>query len=248
MTPHLAAIRLRPVVDLLMRVPVFDDGAIVDLGCGTGMAAPILRTRFPKARIIGVDPDPARLAEAWKTGAYDGLDECAIADWRPRSAPRLIFSSDALQNCAGHATLLPALVGRLAPGGILAAELPHHAHAPAIRLWHDLIAQQLPGRLDGVASPDNPDARTTFDTLEPHGTLALWETEYFHRLPADPQVHPVRTVTAPAAAPLLARLDADEQAMITRAYDQAMAAAYPSRPDGSVLLPLRRLFYILTRP
>ena len=66
---------LRPGVDLTMRLPARTAPTITDLGCGSGVLGPVLRARFPKARITGVDAGAAALQEAWKTGTYDALEE-----------------------------------------------------------------------------------------------------------------------------------------------------------------------------
>lgn len=56
--------RLRPAVDLLSRVPLTAPARVVDLGCGPGNTARLLRVRFPQARIEAVDTSPAMLATA----------------------------------------------------------------------------------------------------------------------------------------------------------------------------------------
>ena len=64
-------------------------------------------------------------------------------------------------------------------------------------------------------------------------------------LPAG-DAHPVRRFTeATALRPYLDRMSAAEQATFTRRYDAALEAAYPAEPDGSVLFPVRRVFFVL---
>ncbi len=50
-----------------------------------------------------------------------------------------------------------------------------------------------------------------------------------------------------ALRPFLARLDAAEQARFLAQYRDELARAYPAQADGSVLLPVPRLFIVATR-
>ena len=239
-------LRLRPALDLLARVGDLPQGAVCDLGCGNGPVGPALAARFGTERVLGVDNSPAMLEVARKTGAYGALEEADIANWTPDAPLALIYSNAALQWLGDHECLLPRLVGLLAPGGTLAVQMPHQNPAPSHRLWHDLAADLFPGRFDPATSPGILAAEDYDRILAPLGTLSLWETEYFQRLPAAEQGHPVRHFTISTfARPVLAVLDEAEQAQIIAAYDAAVAAHYPCAPDGTALFPFRRLFFTL---
>ena len=85
-----------------------------------------------------------------------------------------------------------------------------------------------------------------FDVLTSAGLAAdVWETTYLHVLTgADPVLAWVRsTVLRPA----LALLDDEDAARFTAEYAAALRAAYPARPDGTTLLPFRRVFAVGTR-
>jgi trans-aconitate 2-methyltransferase len=47
--------------------------------------------------------------------------------------------------------------------------------------------------------------------------------------------------------PVLALLDDDAAAAFTAEYAAALRAAYPARPDGTTVLPFRRLFAVGAR-
>jgi trans-aconitate 2-methyltransferase len=49
-----------------------------------------------------------------------------------------------------------------------------------------------------------------------------------------------------AVRPVAERLDSDELAAFLAAYDAALAKAYPAELDGTVLMPFRRLFFVLS--
>jgi trans-aconitate 2-methyltransferase len=82
--------------------------------------------------------------------------------------------------------------------------------------------------------------------LSPFGTFSAWETTYLQTQPAVAQGHPVRAFTeSTAMRPFLDKLGTAEAASFTAAYDAALHAHYPLRPDGSALFPFRRLFFTL---
>jgi ubiquinone/menaquinone biosynthesis C-methylase UbiE len=58
---------------------------ILDVGCGTGAFAMMLKTACPAARIIGVDPDPAILALAAAKARKAGVE----IEWRQAMGDRL---------------------------------------------------------------------------------------------------------------------------------------------------------------
>ena len=51
---------------------------IIDVGCGTGTLAVLLKRRAPDARVIGIDPDPEALTIAKRKAARAGL----AIEWR----------------------------------------------------------------------------------------------------------------------------------------------------------------------
>lgn len=237
-------LRLRPALDLLMQVGSLPQGDIVDLGCGDGAAAGSLRSRYPKHRLVGVDASPAMLAKA---RGYGELTEADIATWAPAAPPALIFSNAALHWLGDHGGLLPRLAAMLAPGGVLAVQMPRQYMAPSHRFLRDIAAAMFPDRFDfSDYAPPVARAEAYWAMLSPLGQVAAWETKYVQHLPADPAMHPVRAFTqATAMRPFLERLSAPEADSFTRAYDQALAAAYPRLDDGSVLMPFARVFLTL---
>ena len=90
----------------------------------------------------------AMLAEAAATACYHVLEEADIARWQPGAPPALIFSNAALQWVPDHATLLPRLAAMLAPGGVLAVQVPDQQDAPSHRLLREVSAALFPDRFD----------------------------------------------------------------------------------------------------
>ena len=245
-------LRLRPVLDLVARVPAcLPEGDVVDLGCGSGAAAPALRGRLGPRRLVGIDASPAMLAEAEATGRYDVLVRDDADGWIPDRSPSVVFSNALLQWLPGHDRLMPQLAGLVAPGGVLAVQMPQMAAAPS----HALLAQVRRACLPGRPEPDPADlpfhvqpAETYARMLAPLGRLDLWETEYLQRLAPFSDGHPVRRFTeATTMRPWVAQLDAPDTALFLCAYEEALSQAYPIEADGSVLFRFRRLFILLER-
>lgn len=238
-------LRLRPALDLLAMVPeTLPEGDVVDLGCGSGAAAGALSARLPGRRLLGIDASPAMLAEA---RGYDGLLEIDAALWRPESAPALIFSNAALHWLGDHTMLMPRLAGYLVPGGCLAVQLPRQFLAPSHRFLRDISAAMFPDRFDFSGwVPPVATAEAYARLLEPLGRVQAWQTDYVQRLNATPAAHPVRRFTeSTAMRPIVDRLTKAEAIALVKAYEEALAVAYPALSDGSVLMPFRRVFFVL---
>ena len=85
-----------------------------------------------------------------------------------------------------------------------------------------------------------------FRILREHGAaLDVWRTTYHHPLPGAEAV--VELFRGSGLRPYLQPLEASEQADFLDRYRDAMAAAYPALPDGTVLLPFPRRFLVATR-
>ena len=258
---HFAGERLRPALDLLARVPpdlrarlppgLHAPAAqerqwrIIDLGCGAGNVTALLRQRFPAAAITGIDGSAAMLEQA-RTAAPDcTFIQADIAAWTPDQPADLVFSNAALHWLGDHAALFPRLLDTLAPGGVLAVQMPAMHAAPLRALQHE-VAVHGPWAelLAGVAAaPPILSAEIYWDLLRPHcATLDLWETTYLHALEGEDAV--VQWAMGTSLRPFLAPLPAELRAGFLQACRTRLAAAYPRRPDGTTLLPFRRLFMV----
>jgi predicted TPR repeat methyltransferase len=95
--------------------PLID--AALDLGCGTGLCAPLLR---PMAkRLTGVDLSEKMLDRARATGMYDELACADIVDWLGRREEQwdLVLAADVLVYIGDLAPLFGEVARALRPGG-----------------------------------------------------------------------------------------------------------------------------------
>ncbi len=240
--------RLRPALDLLARTPAEAPASVVDLGCGPGNVTPHLARRWPDATMTGVDGSPEMLAKA--RGAMPAVTwvEADIAGWQPPGPVDVIYSNAALHWLGDHADLFPRLMGLLAPGGVLAVQMPRNYEAPS---HTDILATAADGpwrqRLAPLLRPSPvslPEAY--YRILAPHAArLDIWETVYTQVFEGE---NPVAEFTKGSALkPLLDALDEPMRGDFERAYRRRIAASYPHEADGRTLFPFRRLFLVAQR-
>ena len=242
--------RLRPGFDLLARIGTLPDGPIFELGCGTGIHSRAIAERWLDRAVAGIDSSKEMLAKAAASPSRVGWHAADIVRWTAPEKAALVFSNATLQWLDDHQALFPRLMAQLAPGGVLAVQMPRNHGAPSHALMHEVAsdgpwaARLMPLlRRSPVAPPED-----YYDLLAPlaGGGMDIWETEYLHVLAAPEEAEsPVLTwVRATALRPLLAALGPQEQAEFTRRYEAALRRAYPRRGTGAVLLPFRRLFLV----
>jgi len=240
-----AAPRLQPAIDLLARVPCTQPHTVYDLGCGTGNVTQLLAARWPGASITGVDDSAEMLAKA--RAAAPGLHwvQQSLASWRAPAAADLIYSNAALHWLPDHQRLFPALVEQLAPGGVLAVQMPRNFGAPS----HTLIAQAVRSgpwrvRLEPLLAP-SPVGEPAFyyDVLSARvARLDIWETEYLQVLSG---ADPVKEWTKGTwLKQFLDALGEPERRAFEDDYAARLRQAYPPLPDGNTLFPFRRLFLL----
>jgi trans-aconitate 2-methyltransferase len=241
-------VRLRPIHDLLARVDLDAPRRIVDLGCGTGTVTAIAKARWPNAHITGVDNSQAMLDRA-RTAVPDV--EWQLADlnhWTPSEPPDLIVSNAALHWLDDHHTLFPRLLSQLAPGGVLAVQMPAQHNGPSHQIGYDLAeSPRWRERLQGfVRRRPILDAPDYYAALRPlAAALDLWFIEYVQALKGD---HPVAEFTKGSFVGVwLAELTPEEAREFEGEYRARIAKAYPPAADGVTLFPFRRFFLVAQR-
>ncbi|MCM0620197.1 trans-aconitate 2-methyltransferase [Nocardioides bruguierae] len=242
--------RARPFLDLLARVPASAPGRVVDLGCGPGTLTALLARRWPDAHVLGVDASAAMVQRARELEGVEGLEvrHADLRDWaaEPGDPVDVLVTNATLQWVPGHLALLPTLVSRLAPGGLLALQVPGNQDAPSHALLRRLGAREpYAEHLVGVAFPRAHDPADYLEVLAGAGcTVEAWETTYLHVLTGP---DPVLTwVSATGARPTLDALPDDLRPAFVEAYRAALAEAYPPGEHGTVL-PFRRVFAVARR-
>jgi trans-aconitate 2-methyltransferase len=238
--------RTRPARELLAQVPLSAAERVVDLGCGPGNSTALLQARWPGARITGVDNSAEMLRSA--RAALSGVEwaEEDVSSYRAEGPVDVLFANAVLHWLPDHASLFPALLAQLRPGGALAIQMPYTFDEPSHRLMRQLSgpwAARLEGVRDSapVASPS-----VYYDLLAPQASsVDLWQTRYEHVMPDASAI--VEWVKGTGLRPYLEALDENERAAYLEAYERAIAAAYPARSDGRRLFSFPRLFMVAIR-
>jgi trans-aconitate 2-methyltransferase len=242
-----ADIRFRAGIDLIARIPKLAYSTIYDLGSGTGHLTRILADTFTSAKVMGIDPSPEMLAEARREFPTLEWQHAEIASWNPPAPPDLIYTNAALQWVANHETLLPSLLNKLRPGGVLAMQVPRHFDSASHLGLKELVMQsQWRAKLEPLLLAPIPAPETYWRWLSPQSrNLDIWETIYLQVLDGkDPVVNFMRGT---ALRPFLSALPEPQAAKFIDAFAERMAAAYPPQPSGQTLFPFRRLFMIAQR-
>jgi predicted TPR repeat methyltransferase len=108
--------------------------AVLDLGCGTGLAAQPLQKLC--ANLTGVDLSDKMLAEAARRGAYRVLikDDVVTFLETHRQAFDLVFAADLLVYFGKLDRLVTTIAGALTPDGLFAASIEHAGDGDTILL------------------------------------------------------------------------------------------------------------------
>lgn len=202
--------RSAPFADLLSLVKVREGLRVVDLGCGTGELTARLADALPGSDVLGIDSSPEMLQRA-EAHARPGLRFRQVSIEALEGEWDLVFSHATVQWVDDHDSLVPRLLGMVAPGGQLAVQMPSN-HGHATHRLIEQIAGEEPFReaLDGWTrkSPvlgidryadllyaNGAREITVFEKVYPHvlegpDALADWTSgttlvPYFERLPED---------------------------------------------------------------
>ncbi len=240
--------RLRPALDLLAQVHLEAPVRVVDLGCGPGNVTGILQQRFPDADIVGVDGSVPMLEKARAAVPECRFEQADFFHWQPEAPVDLIYSNAALQWVDQHPTLFSRLLSLLAPGGVLAVQMPDMFDTPLRQIPYELAATAtwspyLRGvtSASGILSPQE-----YWDLLRPQvALLDIWRTTYMHALSGENAV--MEWASGSSLRAFLDRLPDERKPAFRQAYSDAARPHYPRRPDGTTLLPFHRLFIVARR-
>ncbi len=215
--------------DLLSRIQTRAPRRIADLQVGPRSMQAVLGQRFPNAKITSLD---ASGADRTNGNEFD-----------------LIFSSGGLDLLPTLRALLPGLVARLAAGGSLAVQIPDNLYEPN-RVLLRMVAADGPWarKLLPVAKtrPFNETMEGLYGVLCPVcASVEIWRTTYLCALNGVGAV--IDIMKATNLPPFLRPLDEASRCRFLDRYATELAKAYPTQPDGRILLQFPRIFVLARR-
>jgi trans-aconitate 2-methyltransferase len=240
--------RTLPATDLLSRIALPAPRRVVDLGCGPGNSTAPLEARWPAAAVAGVDSSAELLAAARRDHPAIAFEQADIAEWTATEPCDVIFANASLQWVGDHQRLMPRLFDQVAPGGVFAVQMPRNHDFATHRLMRQVAAEgEWRDRLAGARdpSPVKP-PEFYYDLLAPRAAaFTIWETNYIQIMDGVPAI--IAWLHGTGLRPFLARLTEAERPVFLDRYAALLAAEYPARADGNILLPYPRLFFIATK-
>jgi trans-aconitate 2-methyltransferase len=238
--------RTRPARELLARVPLEKPRVVFDLGCGPGNSTELLVQRFPDAHVVGIDNSPAMIESARKRLPGTEFELADVSTWQPAEAPDLIYTNATLQWVPDHRVLFPRLFSLLAPGGVLAVQMPDNMQEPSHLAMHEVAAQD-PWR-DAIG--DAAKVRQAilpigsyYDLLVKDASLVdVWHTIYQHPMASPAAI--VEWLSSTGLRPFVDKLPEGLRASFVAQYERCVARDYAVRADGKLLLAFPRLFVV----
>jgi trans-aconitate 2-methyltransferase len=226
---------MRASLDLMRRIPVRAPRRIADVYKERGSMSALLARRFPHAEI-----------EAFDLSQPNEHGQDAGGGLRAEHQFDLLYLDGAGTSLR---RLLPMLVGMVSVGGCLAVEFPNDLYEPNRSLMR-MIAADGPRAKTLVPIAKTRPCNETMEGLyallsATCAAVDIWEATYLRAMESVAAI--VEWMEATRLAPFLSVLDEGDRRKFLARYAAELQEAYPSLPNGGVLLRSRQLF-VLAQP
>ena len=241
--------RTRPPRDLLAQVPLQRPRLVVDLGCGPGNSTELLVERFAQSRNRRARRFARHAAQGARAAFQVHVHQGRYRDLDAGPRTDLLFANAVMQWLPDHTAILRRLLEALAPGGVLAVQMPDNTREPALVFQRE-VGESGPWanepEIKAAARDDLPTPEAYYDLLKPVcAHIDIWHSVYNHVM-ASPQAI-VEWFKGSSLQPFLSPLDAAAREKFLAAYTEKIVGAYKPRFDGKVLLKFPRLFIVAAR-
>ncbi|PYI01821.1 trans-aconitate 2-methyltransferase [Aspergillus sclerotiicarbonarius CBS 121057] len=253
-----ASERNTPAQDLISHIPHPSPTKIIDLGCGPGNSTALLATRYPSARITGIDSsaDMIRKAKATPAGENTSFALADVGNFLPEgeTGPVDLFFSNAVLHWLPRGErlqIIKKLIATQKAGGVFAFQMPDTLGEPSHVLMREVAATgPWADKLRDVARDEVESPEEIYDVLVEGGgvEVKVWRTVYYHALKGHGEI--VEWVGGTGLRPYLDRLgEGEEKGEFLRVYEERLRGkdGYEVRKDGGVLLRYPRVFGVVVK-
>lgn len=241
--------RTRPARDLLAQVPLASVRNAIDLGCGPGNSTELIIDRYGVENVSGLDSDDNMLEAARKRLPQTRFDKADLSAWQPSGQPDLLFANAVFQWLPNHLDIFERLMDGLAPGGVLAVQMPDNLAEPT-HLAMEETAHAGPWKANfekkSVRRNPLPPASTYYSRLSPKAArVDIWHTIYNHPMADAAAI--VEWLKGTGLMPYLAQAGEEHREAFLADYLARIEKAHPKMADGRVLLRFPRIFMVAVK-
>jgi trans-aconitate 2-methyltransferase len=237
--------RTQPSIDLVTRIESNKPKRIIDIGCGPGNSTEILRDRWKRAEIIGLDNSKQMIEKAEESYPRGKWILADASDFDPDESFDIVFSNAALQWMPNHERLIPHLLSLVSPGGVLAFQVPNNQKSDIHQsLYEATLEPRFREYTDRVKHILNYQSGPYYyDLLSPKVTnLEMWETTYYHIL--DNHEELLNWYKSTGMRPYLEALPDNLVEDFVDSVRGKCKERYTVQSDGKVIYPFNRLFAV----
>jgi trans-aconitate 2-methyltransferase len=241
--------RTRPARDLLAQVPLASVRNAIDLGCGPGNSTELIIDRYGVENVSGLDSDDNMLEAARKRLPQTRFDKADLSAWQPAGQPDLLFANAVFQWLPNHLDIFERLMDGLAPGGVLAVQMPDNLNEPT-HLAMEETAHAGPWKVNfekkSVRRSPLPPASTYYSRLSAKAArVDIWHTIYNHPMADAAAI--VEWLKGTGLMPYLAQAGDEHREAFLADYLARIEKAHPKMADGRVLLRFPRIFMVAVK-
>lgn len=238
--------RTQPAKDLLSRIDCETVESIYDIGCGPGNSTQILKDRYPRADVIGLDSSENMIKTAREQHRNCKFDICDAGKDLSKFSKKvdICFSNACIQWIENHEVLIPEMYSLLKKNGVLAIQVPANHEEPIQQIivniskreeWKDKI-----GNLKTFYYYEPSLYYDIFKSLK--ADFEIWKTTYFHSLPSHEAI--MDWYKGTGLRPYLSELNGEDKQKFEEEVFSEVKKSYPLQKDGSVIFAFPRLFMI----
>lgn len=238
--------RDKPALDLIRNIDVEEPRRIIDLGCGPGNSTLRLRSRWPKAEVMGIDNSASMIgmAKVACPGAnFLTTDMCT--DLRHLGPFDIVFANASLQWVSDQFNVIHNLFDLVGPKGVFAAQIPQYDQMPISNVMEEVVASSRWSALLGNVDPGyhfNAD-RSYYDWFSGPGIeVRMWATEYYHVMNGHDKI--IEMMMSTGLKTYLEHIDGEGTERFIGSVKEGLMRVYPPQSDGKVLFPSKRLFVV----